>query len=103
MDFLKNKRILITGVCGTVGSKVLNLLLSSGYDPKEVIGLDNNESELFFTDQRYLNDTRAKFFVADIRDRSVLHRLIKDVDVVFHVAALKHVVICERSPFEAVQ
>ena len=103
MDFLNNKRILITGVCGTVGSEVLKLLLSSGYEPKEVIGLDNNESELFFTDQRYLNDSRAKFLVADIRDSSVLRRLMNNIDVVFHVAALKHVVLCERSPFEAVQ
>ncbi len=103
MDFLNNKRILITGVCGTVGTELLNLLLSSGYDPKEVIGLDNNESELFFTDQLYLNDSRAKFFVADIRDCSALRRLMRNIDVVFHVAALKHVVLCERSPFEAVQ
>ena len=103
LDFLKNKRILITGVCGTVGSEVLRLLLSPGYEPDEVIGLDNNESELFFTDQRYLSDSRAKFFVTDIRDCSALRRLMKNIDIVFHVAALKHVVLCERSPFEAVQ
>jgi len=103
LDFVNNKKILITGVCGTVGSEVLKLLLSSRYDPKEVIGLDNNESELFFTDQRYLDDSRAKFFVTDIRDGLALRRLMKNIDVVFHVAALKHVVLCERSPFEAVQ
>lgn len=103
LDFLNNKRILITGVCGTVGSEVLSLLLSSRYEPKEVIGLDNNESELFFTDQRYLQDSRAKFYVADIRDGLALRRIMKNIDIVFHVAALKHVVLCERSPFEAVQ
>jgi len=103
LNFIGGKRVLITGVCGTVGAELLRLLLSSKYDPTEIIGLDNNESELFFTDQRYLNDARAKFFVADIRDRETVRRLMKNIDVVFHVAALKHVVLCERSPFEAVQ
>ncbi len=103
MSFLSNKKVLITGVCGTVGSELLNLLMSSEYEPMEVIGLDNNESELFFTDQRYLKDSRAKFFMADIRDRETLRRLMKYIDIVFHVAALKHVVLCERSPLEAVQ
>jgi FlaA1/EpsC-like NDP-sugar epimerase len=103
LDYLSKKRILITGVCGTVGSELLKLLLSPRYEPLEVIGLDNNESELFFIDQRYLDDARAKFFVADIRDDQGLRRVMKNIDVVFHAAALKHVVLCERSPFEAVQ
>ena len=104
MDYIKDKRILITGVCGTVGSDLLRLLLEESiYKPEEVIGLDNNESDLFFVDQKYLNDTRASFFVADVRDYSKLQQLMKNIDVVFHVAALKHVVLCERSPFEAVQ
>lgn len=103
MNYLNGKRILITGVCGTVGSEVLKLLTSSSYDPAEVVGLDNNESELFFTDQRYLDDPRTKFYVADIRDVATLRRLMRNIEVVFHVAALKHVVLCERSPFEAVQ
>jgi len=100
---LNNKRVLITGVCGTVGSELLKLLMSPKYKPAEVIGLDNNESELFFTDQRYLDDARARFFVADVRDRGTMCRLMENIDIVFHVAALKHVVLCERSPYEAVQ
>ncbi|SVD41699.1 uncharacterized protein METZ01_LOCUS394553, partial [marine metagenome] len=36
-------------------------------DIKELIGIDNNESALFFIDQLYLNDTRANFFVVDIK------------------------------------
>ena len=101
---LQGKRILITGVCGTVGSELIRVLLSdSQYSPSEVIGIDNSESQLFFEDQKYLTDERACFFLADIRDRDKLTRLMQGVDVVFHAAALKHVVLCERSPFEAVQ
>lgn len=101
---IKDKRILITGACGTVGSELTRVLLSDdNYTPAEVVGIDNGESKLFFEDQKYLNDERARFFMADIRDRAKLTRLMKGIDVVFHAAALKHVILCERTPFEAVQ
>jgi FlaA1/EpsC-like NDP-sugar epimerase len=103
-SMLANKRILVTGACGTVGAELIRLLLEDKvYNPAEVIGLDNNEGELFFLDQRYLADNRASFSLADVRDRDKLCRSMKGIDIVFHTAALKHVVLCERSPFEAVQ
>lgn len=101
--FLNNKRILVTGACGTVGFELVRQLLENRYQPAEVIALDNNESGLFFLEQRFISDSRASFFLADIRDRDKLCRKMHGVDVVFHVAAFKHVILCERSPFEAVQ
>jgi FlaA1/EpsC-like NDP-sugar epimerase len=100
----KDKRILVTGACGTIGSRLVNLLLSDpSYSPAEVVGVDNNESELFFLDQRHLHDPRAHFFFVDVRDRSELIRKTIGVDIIFHCAALKHVVVCERSPEQATQ
>ena len=102
--YLKGKRILITGACGTIGSELFRMLCQTlEYEPKEVVGVDNRESDIFFMDQKYLNDERAKFYLADIRDYSKITRIMADIDIVFHAAALKHVVLCERSPFEAVQ
>lgn len=99
----EGKSILVTGACGTVGAELIRQLLTlPGYGPADVIGLDNNESQLFFLDQQYLGDSRARFFVADIRDRDELLRKLAGVDIVFHCAALKHVVLCERSPEQAV-
>jgi FlaA1/EpsC-like NDP-sugar epimerase len=105
MSFLfKGKSILVTGVCGTVGSELVRQLLSDDtYAFSELVGIDNNESALFFLDQQYLNDDRAHFFVTDIRDRDELVHKMNGINIVFHCAALKHVILCERSPEQAVQ
>lgn len=104
MPLFENKRILVTGACGTIGSELIHQLLEdSRYAPMEIIGIDNNESSLFFLDQQYLDDPRARFFVADIRDRDELCRKLQGIQLVFHTAAYKHVILCERSPEQAVQ
>lgn len=104
MKKFEGKSILVTGACGTIGTELTKQLLTdSSYAPRELIGIDNNESALFFLDQRYLSDPRAHFYVTDIRDRDALIEMTKGVDIVFHAAALKHVILCERSPEQAVQ
>ncbi|MCD4677355.1 MAG: polysaccharide biosynthesis protein [Desulfobacula sp.] len=102
--YFKDKRILVTGACGTVGSELFRILCQTPeYEPKEVVGIDKSESDLFFMDQKYLEDGRTRFYLADVRDCAKISRVMKGIDIVFHAAALKHVVLCERSPFEAVQ
>lgn len=101
-DFIKDKRILVTGACGTVGKELVRQLLEE-YEVGELIGIDNNESELFFLDQRFSGFPHASFYLADVRDRDKITRKMEGMDVVFHTAAFKHVILCERSPMEAVQ
>ena len=104
MKTFDGKSIFVTGSCGTIGAELVKQLLNNPkYNPKEVIGIDNNESSLFFQDQLFLNDSRASFFVTDIRDKSELSNKMRGVDIVIHAAALKHVILCERSPEQAVQ
>lgn len=104
MKKFKGKSILVTGSCGTVGSELIKqLLVDDIYSPSEVIGIDNNENALFFQDQEYLGDSRAYFYVLDIRDKDALTNITKGVDIIFHCAALKHVILSERSPTQCIQ
>jgi FlaA1/EpsC-like NDP-sugar epimerase len=100
--FFNDKRVLVAGACGTVGSELMRQLLED-YIVEELIALDNNESELFFLEQRFARHSEAHFFLADIRNCEKLTRKMQGIDVVFHAAAFKHVIMCERSPYEAVQ
>jgi FlaA1/EpsC-like NDP-sugar epimerase len=101
-NFFKDKRVLVTGSCGTIGKELTRQLLEE-YNVLEVIGIDNNESELFFSEQKYSSFKNAGFALADVRDVDKLMRMMEGIDIVFHTAALKHVVLCEKSPFEAIQ
>ncbi len=93
-QYFKGKSILITGAAGTVGQELVRRLVR--YKPKEIIALDNNESELFFLLEKY--NGNLKGYVGDITNREFLFRLIEGIDIVFHAAALKHVIIGEKRP-----
>ena len=101
MNPWQGKRVLITGVCGTVGSELLRQVVERG--AYEVIGIDNNETELFFLDETYRTATNVHLYLGDLRDRDKLMRKMQGVDIVLHAAALKHVILCERTPRDAVQ
>ena len=100
--FFRDKRVLVTGACGTVGSELVRQLLDE-FEVLELVGLDNNESELFFLEQRFAKYPQASFFLADVRDKDRLYHKMQGMQVVFHTAAFKHVILCEKSPMEAVQ
>lgn len=93
---------MVTGACGTVGQKLVRQLLER-FDVGALTGIDNNESELMFLEERHARFSNARFLLCDVRDRAALLRETRKVDVLFHAAAYKHVYICERSPLEAVQ
>ncbi|MBW2529365.1 MAG: SDR family NAD(P)-dependent oxidoreductase [Deltaproteobacteria bacterium] len=100
MDTWTNKTVMITGVCGTIGRALLKRLLET--DVKAIIGLDANESSLFFLEQANLRDDRLRFTLGDVRDRDTLVERSRGVDILLHTAAYKHVRFCEDSPREAI-
>ena len=99
-DFYKNKKVLVTGGSGSIGQKIVKELLN--YDVDVVRVLDNNETALFDLEQD-LNSSKIRTLVGDIRDYRRLERAFKDIDIIFHAAAYKHVPLCEYNPMDAVK
>lgn len=98
-DFLSGRRVFVTGVCGTVGQALLQRLLES--DAAAIIGSDHNEGELFELTER-IRDPRVRLILGDIQHRQQLEERFREIDLVVHAAAFKHVGTCERSPRDAV-
>lgn len=97
----KDKRILVTGGTGSIGSAIVKLLLP--HKPKAVRVYSRDESKQFELEQELGTGSRVRFLVGDIRDKERLNMAMEDVNTVFHAAALKHVSSCENNPFEAVK
>jgi FlaA1/EpsC-like NDP-sugar epimerase len=97
----RGKTIFITGSVGTVGSELLKQIIE--YRPKEIRLFDNSESGLHMQTCNYGNAVKILPALGDIRDSGKLHSVMDGVDVVFHLAAYKHVFLCECNPFDSVR
>lgn len=103
--FLAGKRVLVTGAGGSIGTPLAEMLVDLG-SPGLVL-LDHHENSLFHLRQRLLEHGRtpnASFLLADIRDRRKLSSVLRDhqPEVIFHLAAYKHVPLAEESPEQCV-
>lgn len=101
-ESFKNKRILVTGACGTIGRQLVRQFVENA-EMESILCIDNNESELMFMEETFADRGPAEFFLGDVRDKDNLIGHTKKIDIVYHTAALKHVYLCERSPLEAIQ
>ncbi len=95
-----NTRILVTGGTGSWGYELVRQLLPQ--NPKEIIVFSRNESSQVAM-SRAFEDSRLHFCIGDIRDKDALLAACEEVDYVFHLAALKHVPVCEEQPYEALK
>lgn len=95
-----NQRILVTGGTGSWGHELISQLLP--LNPKQVIVYSRSEATQVAMDREF-EDPRLTFRIGDIRDKEALTAACQDVDYVFHLAALKHVPVCEEHPYEALK
>jgi FlaA1/EpsC-like NDP-sugar epimerase len=96
-----DKRIFISGATGSWGQTLVGMLLKN-YDPTEIICFSRGELQQVLMQRRF-HDPRLKFVIGDVRDYESVKFATKGVDVIFHLAALKHVPICEDHPQEAIK
>ena len=101
-NFFRGKKILVTGGTGSIGSNIVRQLLN--FEVEEVVVFSRDEIKQFMM-RRMINDERLRFVVGDVRDVLSLEKVFNnnDFDIIYHTAAMKHVVVCEENPFEAVK
>ncbi len=94
--------VLIVGGTGTLGQELVRQLL--GKDPRESITILSRDELKQQTMRRAFGDYKTlRFMIGDVRDRESIDRAIRDTEVLFHVAAMKHIDVCEANPLEAMK
>ena len=97
----KNKIILISGGTGSIGIGIVQQLIQ--YKPKMIKILTNDENSIFESRKILGELPEIKYIVGDVRDNDRLRLAMRNVNIVFHAAAMKHIDICEQNPFDAVK
>jgi len=103
-DLINDKIILITGGTGSFGHKITEIILNN-YRPKKLIIFSRDEfkqhnMKQLFSDKKYSN---IRYFIGDVRDYERVVIATKNVNVVFHAAAMKQVDTIEYNPHEAIK
>lgn len=109
--YFKNKRVLVTGACGSIGSALVLKLLKMNC--KVIRAFSNDENGLYELSEKvrkFNSNTNLKFqmeknkiryIYGDVSDKERCLTASENIDIVIHAAAMKHVPFCEYNPFEA--
>ncbi|DAC50739.1 MAG TPA: SDR family NAD(P)-dependent oxidoreductase [Candidatus Thalassarchaeaceae archaeon] len=99
---IEGSRVLVTGGTGSIGSEIVRQLLKRS--PAHIVVFSRDDSKHFYFQQELANFENITFIIGNVRDREALARaFVGGIDIVIHAAALKHVLICEQNPTEAVK
>lgn len=94
-SLLQGERVLVTGGAGTIGSHIVDKLIDAG--ATEIIVIDNFVRGRRENLDRALASGSVRLVKGDIRDRALIDRLIRGIDVVFHQAAIR-ITQCAEEP-----
>ena len=105
-DFIKGKRILVTGGAGSIGSEIVRQLVK--FNASTVTVFDNAEASMFHLEQeisRSNPNSHIKYVIGNVRDKYRLEEVFDSFkpNIVFHAAAYKHVPMMEANPVEAIK
>lgn len=106
-EYIENKVVLVTGGGGSIGSELCRQIAS--YSPKNLIILDIYENNAYSIQQelvrKYGNELNMEVQIASVRDKNKLEQIFstRNIDIVFHAAAHKHVPLMENNPEEAIK
>ncbi|MCW3115617.1 MAG: polysaccharide biosynthesis protein [Segetibacter sp.] len=107
MNMLRNKKVLITGAAGSIGSELARQI--AGINTYSLIICDQTETGLYELEyelqKKYHLGNSLKVFLGDVKDEKAMNNMFAQYmpDIVFHAAAYKHVPMMENHPSEAVR
>jgi len=97
-DSISNKTILVTGGGGSIGSELCRQICK--LEPKKIIIIDKNEYNLYEIDNELQAIYKNKIIshLCCVTDQVEMHKIFEryQPEVVFHVAAYKHVPLLEK-------
>lgn len=102
---LSGKTVLITGGTGSFGQAFVNKVLNE-YNLKKLIIYSRDELKQHEMSEIPLiksNQKIVRFFLGDVRDAERLELAMREVDIVVHAAAIKHISAAEYNPFECIK
>jgi len=97
MPFWKDRRVLVTGGAGFIGSHLVRRLVTMGAEVTVFDMLQLNYGQL-----RSLREVAPQitFVRGDVRDFSEVVNAIKDTEIIFHLAAMSHLPVCQANPLQ---
>ena len=111
LNYLRGKRVLITGAGGSIGSELARQLLSGGAERLYLFGHGENSICQIYRELRLLQSegvgekATVVPIIGDMRDREYVDFIIKQTkcNVIFHTAAYKHVPMMEENQVAAIE
>jgi FlaA1/EpsC-like NDP-sugar epimerase len=106
-NMLRNKKVLITGAAGSIGSELARQI--AGINTHSLIICDQTETGLYELEyelqKKYNLGSHLKVFLGDVKDEKAMNNMFAQFtpNIVFHAAAYKHVPMMENHPSEAVR
>ena len=102
-ELIKNKRVLITGGEGSIGSELARQI--ARLNPSLLLIFDQDETGIFNISKELNDFSEKECIVGDIKDKEKIENIFKKFkpEIVFHAAAYKHVSLMEKYPEEAVK
>lgn len=111
LTYLKNKRVLITGAGGSIGSELARQLLSGGAERIYLFGHGENSIVNIYRELNVLQNegvgekATVVPIIGDMKDKEYVRYIISKTktDVIFHCAAYKHVPMMEQNPVAVIE
>ena len=94
-------RIFVSGATGSWGQTLITMLLDR-HNVEEIVCFSRGELQQVLMKRKF-NNPRLKFVIGDIRDYDAVKQATRGIDYIFHLAALKHVPVCEENVQETIK